>query len=144
MESRNKLFIFLASIAIIVFISGCIKGETLIYASLDKPFQLKISQSAFISSESLKVTFLNVTGDSRCPSDVKCIQRGIASIELEVIKRNGPPDTFIISDEDTYKYNSTINLGRYSVKLVSIDPYPETTRKIKPSDYIATLTVSEN
>jgi hypothetical protein len=35
-------------------------------------FQLKINQTA-LEPENVTVKFLNVTGDSRCPSDVTCI-----------------------------------------------------------------------
>src|SRR3972149_9754011 len=52
-------------------------------ANLDSEFVLQIDQSAEIKSEELKITFLNVTSDSRCPSDVTCIWQGQAGSELD-------------------------------------------------------------
>ena len=57
-----------------------------IEANLDSEFVLQFNQSAEIKSEDMKITFLNVTSDSRCPSDVTCIWQGQAGIELDVQK----------------------------------------------------------
>src|SRR3989337_1626269 len=53
-------------------------------ANLDSEFLLQVNQSAEIKSEDMKIIFLNVTSDSRCPSDVTCIWQGQAAIELDV------------------------------------------------------------
>src|SRR3972149_6747744 len=57
-----------------------------IEANLDSEFLLQFNQSTEIKSEDMKITFLNVTSDSRCPSDVTCIWQGQAGIELDVQK----------------------------------------------------------
>src|SRR3989304_9976123 len=56
----------------------------IIEANLDSEFALQVNQSAEIKSEDMKITFLNVTSDSRCPSDVAYIRTGPAGIELDV------------------------------------------------------------
>jgi hypothetical protein len=116
-------------------------------AKLDKPFKLKIGQQAIISSDSEKIItigFLNVTEDSRCPSDVVCIQQGQATVSISTM----------LNGTDTGKVALTIGRGeksgtfgsthqQYSIKLQSLEPYPVSTTPTKPEDYVATLIVSK-
>src|SRR5688500_9872470 len=54
-------------------------------ATLHNPFQLKTGQSGYIKSEDLRIKFTEVAEESRCPSDVQCIQAGqfTATINLK-------------------------------------------------------------
>ncbi|HEX6562438.1 MAG TPA: hypothetical protein VF016_10485, partial [Nitrososphaera sp.] len=62
-------------------VSAHAQGTT-VPAELDKPFKLKIGQRAALDSEKITISLLNVTEDSRCPSDVVCIWQGQASIRV--------------------------------------------------------------
>ncbi len=133
---------FYWSIGIIaIFISGCIQqfpeGQ-LIRANLDSSFQLKIGQTGFIESENLKIKFLNVTEDSRCPSDGVCVWAGRAVIVVNVLM-NGQ----YLGDFNLTEYGNEVNFGSYSIKLLKIDPYPKNwERRISISDYTVNLIVS--
>jgi len=127
----------------VVFVSGCI-SQSAAKASLDAPFQLKFAESATIDSENIKITFKNITQDSRCPSGVQCFWRGVATIEIDVSKGNERVGTFELSDYDIYNYTSRAIAGEYTITLKGLEPYPKTSEKISPADYVATLVVSRN
>jgi len=131
----------------IFFILGC--AQTAQYdakADFGQEFKLKMGQTASIhaekiSSKSVKITFLNVTQDSRCPADVQCIWRGAATISVAVSEDSKSLGEFEVSDFDQLGYNSTVKAGKYYITLLNIEPLPDTTKEIKLSDYVATMVV---
>jgi hypothetical protein len=126
-----------------IFLVGCTQVDLVIVrADLGDPFQLKINQIGYIKSENIKIVFLNVTEDSRCPSDVDCIWPGQVTILINITKDN----------KDTGEYNLTLGtdfderaikeFDGYSIKLMIVDPYPISTQEIELTDYIITLNVT--
>ncbi|MBR8833728.1 MAG: hypothetical protein DSM106950_06730 [Stigonema ocellatum SAG 48.90 = DSM 106950] len=111
-------------------------------AKLDTQFKLKYGQIALISSEKLRIKFLNVTNDSRCPIDVQCIQAGQVTIELEIFKNNRSIGTLSLTSNAGREDLAIGYVDGYSIKLVRVDPLPRTTKPIDISDYVATLIVS--
>jgi hypothetical protein len=82
----RKLIGLLLVLTVISLLIGCTSNT--VKASLGKEFTLAIGQSATISSENLKIEFLDVTADSRCPKDVECVWAGEVSCSLQ-ITQNG-------------------------------------------------------
>lgn len=105
------------------------------------PFELKIGEIANIDSL-LYVSFLNVTEDSRCPSDVTCVWQGSSSIEVDVSTNENDFGTQIIKLGDDGTKSSQL-LGDYFIRLTMLKPYPATTHEITPSEYVATLFVGK-
>lgn len=142
---KSKSLLALAILGIIL-VSGCVQQEGIIKAELDKPFQLKINQEAFISSENIKVKFLEVTEDSRCSAGARClpaeggngvtikinIQKGDQNLGDFSLAIKGGDGSVAIKDFDTY-----------FIKLTDVEPPQEFGRKIVESDYKVTLTVSK-
>jgi hypothetical protein len=69
---------------IIVLLSGCARPTGEINANLGEKFSLAIGQGASIIGENLKVRFIEVTADSRCPQGVTCFWAGEASSLIEI------------------------------------------------------------
>src|SRR6185503_20324436 len=76
-----RSLVLLVSLAAAV---GC--GDTVVGPAvrLDEPFTLAIGESAAVSAASFVIQFTGVTGDSRCPADVVCIQGGDALVAVRV------------------------------------------------------------
>jgi len=146
---NNKWIFFL----IILSIAGCIgDGNDIILDDIDnstpvnlnEQFNLKIDQAVIIESESLKVKFLEVTEDSRCPSDVTCIWAGRVGVLLNIsIDNNNLGDIKLMNGADSQKLDIK-DINGYSIRLVKVDPYPISTKEIKPSDYIISLIISKS
>jgi hypothetical protein len=99
-------------------------------------FTLAPGVIADISGTGLRVEFVAVVGDSRCPADVLCIQLGEAVLHLRVYDngiisayelRTGNPDRGFVVHRDL------------RIELVDLQPYPFSNRRIQQSDYRATL-----
>lgn len=113
----------------------------IIEANLDSEFVLQFNQSAEIKSEDITVTFLNVTADSRCPSDVTCIWQGQAGIELDVRKGEVESTVSLSIGGDSSPEESIFN--SYLIQLVDLSPYPISTKNIQPEDYTVIIKITK-
>lgn len=116
---------------------------------LESPFSIGINQTAYLASADLDLSFVDVTEDSRCPSDVQCIWAGQVSVlvELKIVSSGENLGRFgmtlIGAAESGTDNDDHLSIGGYLVELVNVMPYPISTRVIDPSEYVATLTVSK-
>lgn len=110
-------------------------------AELGEPFELMFGQDASIESEDITVRFDSVVEDSRCPSDVVCIQQGQATIMISVeIEGTDAGQHMLTNGADESK--SVATFGRqYSVRMTDLQPYPVSTVQTEEQDYVATLVV---
>ena len=138
-ERKYSFIIGFVSIFCMIFIGGCIQN----IPDLDVPFQLKINQVAFIKSENIKIIFMNVTEDSRCPSDVECIWEGQVTIVINIFKNNQFIGEFNLTSRTGFDELAIKEFDEYSINLIKVEPYPISTQIIELSDYIATFNVSK-
>ena len=106
-------------------------------------FSLKVGQELAIEGERLRVKFVGVEEDSRCPSDVTCIWAGNAKLLLEVVSGKKCPEKLRLNTHGSAQGADEGKLGSLKVKLVKLDPYPRSNQRIAPGDYRATLVVSK-
>jgi len=145
--------LFLVSLVLLIVVSvGCNESDKSpilddnddsSLPALGSQFDLKVDQATKLKSEDISVKLLNVTNDSRCPSDVVCVWAGQVSVTLNITE-NGKnlgdvTLTLGVSNPDL----AVKNIGDYSVKVIAVNPYPISTHKIEPSEYIVTLVVSK-
>jgi hypothetical protein len=109
-----------------------------------KNFVLRVGQEVLTVDGKLKIKFLSVPEDSRCPKGVNCIWAGNARIVLQVGKLTGKP---VILELDTNPRSTTHTaeggFGLYQIKLIEVAPYPLNGQTIAPRSYAATLMVSK-
>lgn len=137
MKYGKKIVLF--ALVGIVLASGCIQQET-VKANIGAPFQLMSWQEALIESESLRIKFLNVTEDSRCPTGVQCVWEGRATVAIGIDKGGQVQEIGLTlgagNDNDAEE-----GFNGYEVRLIALEPYPKAGSKIAPSEYIATFIV---
>ncbi len=111
--------------------------------TLAYPFKLSVNQTAYLATADLDFRFVNVTEDSRCPSDVQCIWAGQVSILVEYSRASTGEHlgNFTLTLMGGASSDVLVGAEGYLVKLAQVDPYPFSTRQILPSDYVATLIV---
>jgi hypothetical protein len=103
-------------------------------------FTLAPSEVATIDDVDLRVRFVAVSGDSRCPGDAICIQGGDALVLIQVID-NGATSDYQLHTGDTSR--ASITHKQVRIALVELQPYPfGSLPPILPGDYRATLTVT--
>jgi hypothetical protein len=144
MKLKNSFIFGFIIIFNIIYLTGCIQPDfSVIPAELDEPFQLKINQTGFIKSENIKILILNVTEDSRCPSDVECIWAGQVTILLNILKNFQSLGEFNLTIPGESDEIAIIEFDGYSLKMIKVDPYPISTQEIELSDYIITFIVNK-
>ena len=112
--------------------------------TLAYPLKLSVSQTAYLAPADLLFRFVNVTEDSRCPSDVQCIWAGQVSILVDYsrVSTREKLGSFTLTLMGSSSSDSSARtVEGYLVKLARVDPYPVSTRQIQPSEYEATLIV---
>jgi len=88
----------------------------------------------------MQIKFLNVTGDSRCPTGAVCIWAGEVKCSVEITYQSklypltlvapGPTDAGGKQDFQGFQMS------------FSVDPYPELNKKISQADYRLHMTIS--
>jgi hypothetical protein len=118
---------------------GC--GDTVVGPAvpLDESFTLAIGESVAVSAASIVIDFTGVTGDSRCPADVVCIQGGDAIVAVRV-SGAGLAATYELHTGDTSR--ASVTHRGYRITLVTLQPYPFSSRIITDAEYRATFTVT--
>lgn len=121
-----------------VLVNAEIHGPNIVLSQ----FQLKPNQTAS-EQNNIDVKFLNVTDDSRCPSDVTCIWQGKSTITVNVVKSSQNIGNFSLTS-GLGDNNATVQiLDGYFLHLTKIEPYPKSGTTISLSDYVATFELSK-
>ena len=120
-----------------VFAAGCGNSKP----SLGESFTLKVGQTASVSGEDLKLKFDIVVSDSRCPSDVMCIQAGEAKFRL-VATQSGADTTLNLIEQGLTSGLNVVNYMTYTIEF-KLTPYPVSTHMLDASDYRLELTVTK-
>jgi hypothetical protein len=105
-------------------------------------FSLKVNQTAS-EPANINVKFLNVTGDSRCPSGVTCIWQGDVTTVVNIMKNNQDMGNFNLINGLGDKNTTAQIAGGYFLQLVKVEPYPSNGTHIPLSNYTATFALSQ-
>ena len=95
-----------------------------ISALLDSPFELQIGQEAVFGEEGLKITFVDVPEDSRCPAATNCDASGHAKVRVDVVAGERPLGMHeFILDQRTIG-GAAQGIGQYVFSMRELNPYP--------------------
>lgn len=148
---RHRLRIrmaFLAISCLVVFGSGGVlaasphSNSALDVVRLDREFKLKAGRQVTVKGTKLRIRFVAVENDSRCPSDVTCVWAGNAAVQLQ-LGTGRSSKTVTLNTSKSPSFAGETEYRGYKVKLVDLSPYPRSDRKIVRRDYTATLLVSK-
>lgn len=102
--------------------------------------QLRVGQQKSMANGKVRVKFISVMEDSRCPSDVNCIWAGNAKVKVQVIVRGGETKIFELNTNTNAKGGTA---DAYRVQLESLTPYPRSNRKIRRNDYRLVISITK-
>jgi len=121
---------------------GCNSQISEITANLGQEVELKIGQSISIEEEQIKVKFVEIVTDSRCPDGATCIWQGEVTCIVEItyfesmyLKTLTQPGLTQEPSRDVFK--------EYSIAF-NIQPYPELGKEIKTNEYRLQLVIKKN
>lgn len=113
-------------------------------ARVGREFKIKAGRVVTLDGGGLRVRFVRVASDSRCPVDVNCVWAGNAEVLFEVGGRGQRGETTLTLDTGAGGPGASEGRhGRYTLKLVGLAPQPRSKGKIAPAQYTATLLVSK-
>ncbi len=121
-------------------VTGCDeKSPTGPTVALNERFTLAMGEVAAVNNTNLRLEFVRVTGDSRCPADAICIQGGDALVQVRA--SDGGSSTLLgLHTGDSSQAGA--DFGGARVTLLELQPYPFSSRTIAQEEYRATLTVT--
>lgn len=119
---------------------GCDETPTGPTVALNAQFSLAPGESARVDQSQVRLVFVDVTGDSRCPADAICIQGGDAVVRVRATS-GSTASTLELHTGDSSRAAATFQGLR--VELLELQPYPFSSRTIAPGDYRATLRVTQ-
>ena len=131
MKIKNIAFVVLS-----LFGLSCEQSTSPTRPKIGEEFELKYGQSTQIQGQNLSIKFKNVAEDSRCPKGAFCVWEGNAKIVLQVAQQDTSVNTSLEPREITYSRYPT-----YTIRLVSVSPYPNMSEQIKLEDYTIKLIV---
>lgn len=85
----------------------------------------------------LKIAFVELVEDSRCPADVECVWAGNAKIKVRVTK-NGKSQ---VLDLEMVTKGMKPNFGNYRLTLKAVSPELRSNVRINRNGYVATIEV---
>lgn len=119
-------------------LAACDKSPTAPTVGLTQEFVLAPGEVAKVADTGLRIRFLGVRGDSRCPADAVCILGGDALVRIEVLSFGGGRHEY---DLHTGDLRPVVHEG-FTIALVKLEPYPFSSQTVQPNEYRATLRVT--
>lgn len=102
----------------------------------DESVTLEARMGEQVSGLDVQITPLKLLEDSRCPTDVTCIQAG--TVRLQAKLSSGLGDA-----TQEFKLGEPITTEAETVTLISVSPEPKSTVQLKDNDYRFTFTVTK-
>lgn len=104
---------------------------------LGKPFSLRPGESARVDGGALRIGFVGVVADSRCPKGAQCVWAGDATVQIWVQQGAGPRESHAL-----HTATGAAQVARvpgHELRLLRLDPYPVSGRPIAAQEPQATL-----
>lgn len=114
------------------------RQETEKEIKLNQEFDLHISEQSILHSKELKIEFLAVLEDSRCPEGADCLWEGNAKVRIRAEKNDGK---FKIFELNTNLEPIKINFEDYEIRMITLAPIPKSNTEIKTENYTATFLI---
>lgn len=121
-----------------IFAAGCVATSgNASEAALGVNFQLAAGESVAVKETTVEVGFIAVETDSRCGKGAACVWEGDATVRVWVRRAGGPRDTLEL--HTAARKPAVVSYGDFSLRLVSLTPYPISGHTIPASAYVVTL-----
>jgi hypothetical protein len=143
----NRLTLHAAACAVLFCGHAAAHGVTRRAGAAEAPrvgreFTIRAGRAVTLARESLRLRFVRVAADSRCPEGVDCVWAGNAEVLVEVGSRNRRVNkTLRLNTNSGPERPAEDKYRSYTVRLVRLDPHPRANRKIRQGEYTATLLV---
>ncbi len=126
-----------------------------IIVATNSEFTLSEGQQAEVGDAGIAITFISVSGDSRCPLGIECAASGPVTVSLSIRDQGGIESVEVLEtftdieglapDMEFEGIKDRTTVDGYQVKIISVLPYPERkTFSIGEPDYELGLKVTKD
>ena len=135
-----KLLLVATSVLLVVaWLASCSPGQGEATVRLNEEFTLSVGQRVHVEGEDLRMEFLEVVADSRCPKDVTCIWAGEVRCLVELVS-SGSLERLELTQPGLTNEPSRQAIKGYELSF-AVNPYPQEGKQISRDDYRLRLTV---
>lgn len=101
----------------------------------DQEFELGFGSERQIAESPVKIKFVQVLEDSRCPTDVQCVWQGNAKVRVAVDSAGATT----VADLNTSLESRSLSAFGYIIELRDVKPAKNSKVAISASEYVAVL-----
>jgi hypothetical protein len=138
---RQRIIITVLALLSLLLIAGCASQTNQLTSKIGEEFSIGVGQSASIEGEELRVKFVEVISDSRCPMGANCIWEGEATCLVDIIY-NESVYRKTLTQPGMAGSPSQADFEDYTI-VFNVEPYPSTDAEIRTTDYRLRLTVNK-
>jgi len=133
------MYSLVTTLVAILLLASCVQQPSETSAALGQKVSLVPGQAASIQGEGLKIRFLEITADSRCPTGVTCIWAGEVSSLVEIDFRDSTLSRVLTAPGSS---PGKADFENYEI-VFEVQPYPEAGKQIGKEDYRLSLEVNK-
>jgi len=108
------------------------------FAKRTQDVQVQINKA--VTSNGLKIEFVELVEDSRCPTDAQCVWAGNAKIKVLASKPGHKTKTVLLN---TGIEPQSVIFAGYQIRLTGLTPEPRTNIRIRRDGYVATFSIAK-
>jgi hypothetical protein len=109
-------------------------------ASAIRPETLKVLINKEVTTkDGLRIAFVDLIEDSRCPKDVDCVWAGNARIKVRISPATGSAESYELNTTTSPR---SIVIDGYEFKFTALTPEPASNIRIRKDGYTATFVVT--
>ena len=132
---------FLAPLLTVSLAAGCGGIGDVFEPGQAQTVVLGVGEQAQTADGNLSILFVEVSDDSRCPTDVACVWAGNGQVVIQLEPMGASPVDEVLNTNQAVGPGEIVFRG-YSFELVSLSPLPLSTIPIPPADYKAMLRIT--
>jgi hypothetical protein len=136
---RNVSLLLMVVLIIILLLNTTCNGSTKV--SLGEEVSLNINHSASIKEEELRIRFVEVIGDSRCPRKVTCRWAGEVKCLVEITHRDSLQE-MTLTEPGSTSWPSAESFKQYQITF-HVEPYPKAGIDIASDEYQLMLKITK-
>jgi hypothetical protein len=92
-----------------------------------------------VARGAIRIKFVDLIEDSRCPTDTQCVWAGNAKIKVELSRNSAKK----VVELNTGISPQSIRFEGYEFKVTKLTPAPASNVRIRKDGYVATFTVTK-
>ena len=136
----KRIFPVIGLLTVVLLLSAAGFSCSADTASPGQEFTLSVGKTVNISGEDLSIRFVEVEGDSRCPTGVVCVWAGEAKCRMSITYQGTTSEIVFTQPGGSTGTRDLVRKYEASFKL---EPYPESGKQIDKSDYKLVMTVTK-